>query len=57
MVAEPVVKNTKPKNRRSHNTAERVNCISKFLHVLEPPKNTALYNNIQRFLPFGQTGG
>jgi hypothetical protein len=36
VVAEPVVSNTKPKNRRGHNTAERINCISKFLHVLDP---------------------
>ena len=37
MVAEPVVSNTNSKNRRGHNTAERINCISKVLHVLEPP--------------------
>jgi hypothetical protein len=35
--AKPVVSNANSKNRRSHNTAERINCISKVLHVLEPP--------------------
>jgi hypothetical protein len=32
--AEPVVSNTNSRNRRSHNTAEPINCISKVLHVL-----------------------
>jgi len=54
VVAEPVVCNANSKNRRSHNTAEPINCISKVLHVLEPPEDTALYNNIQRFVLFGQ---
>ena len=43
MVTEPVVSKANPKNRRSHNTAEPINCISKVLHVLEPPKHP-LYN-------------
>jgi hypothetical protein len=38
VVAKPVVSNANSKNRRSHNTAERINCISKVLHMLEPPK-------------------
>jgi hypothetical protein len=36
VVAEPVVSNANSKNRRSHNTAERINSISKVLHVLQP---------------------
>src|SRR6516164_6461553 len=44
VVAEPVISNANSKNRRSHNTAERINCISKVLHVLEPPKTQPLYN-------------
>jgi hypothetical protein len=40
VVAEPVVSNTNSKNRRSHNIAERINCISKVLHVLDPPSPT-----------------
>ena len=35
-VAEPVVSHTNSKNRRSHNTGETINCVSKVLHVLEP---------------------
>ena len=47
-VAEPVISDTKPKNRRSHNTAERINGISKVLHVVRAPpqsdpKNIALF--------------
>jgi len=42
VVAEPVVKNTNYKNRRSHDAAERINCISKVLHLLEPPKTQPL---------------
>ena len=38
VVAEPVISNANSNNRRSHNTAERINCFSKVLHVLEPPK-------------------
>jgi len=37
VVAEPVVKKTNYKKRRSHNVAEPMNCISKALHVLVPP--------------------
>ena len=44
VVAEPVISSANSKNRRSHNTAERKNCISKVLHVLEPPKTQPLYN-------------
>jgi len=39
--AKPVVSNANSKNRRSHNTAERINCISKVLHVLQPPPREA----------------
>src|SRR6516165_3115632 len=38
VVVRPVVGNTNSKNRRSHNTAEPINSLSKVLHVLEPPK-------------------
>jgi len=42
VVAEPVVKKTNYKKRRSHNVAEPMNCISKALHVLGPaPKGTS----------------
>jgi len=43
-LAEPVISNTNSDNRRRHNTAGQINCISKVLHVLEPPECTAFYN-------------
>jgi hypothetical protein len=53
VVAEQVVSNTNSKNRRSHNTAERINCISKVQHVLEPPEDTGpslnIYNRFSGF--------
>jgi hypothetical protein len=39
--AKPVVSNANSKNRRSHNTAERINSISKVLDVLQPPPREA----------------
>ena len=50
LVAEPVVSNTNSKKRRSHNTAERINCISQVLHVLRGP-------GVGAFTPIPSTQG